>query len=293
MVLIHLREDLHHVVQSLRGHVSIRQRHHGLGLRVDSGRQPHRRPPSAIDEMRRAMCETVAAERANEIGHHGQVCSRIGKSPADHRITGERQGDHADHQPLIGWSGRPHIDCRHGPLVDFYFPAAAADGGICGRGRRLISPSACTTGTGAGAPCAAIAGSMKRPKIILPAVVCSTLVTTTSMVRPIILRALSTTTIVPSSRYATPWLYSLPSFRMNTFMISPGSTTGFSALASSLMFSTSTPRSCATLFRLKSFVTIFPCSVRASSISLRSTSRISGKSMSEIDTSMPAIFWIF
>ena len=44
-------------------------------------------------------------------------------------------------------------------------------------------------------------------------------------------------------------------------MISPGSTTGLSELASSLMFSTSTPRSCATLFRLKSLVTIFPCSV--------------------------------
>ena len=60
-------------------------------------------------------------------------------------------------------------------------------------------------------------------------------------------------------------------------MISPGSTTGLSELASSLMFSTSTPRSCATLFRLKSLVTIFPCSVRASSISFRSTSRTSGK----------------
>ena len=42
-------------------------------------------------------------------------------------------------------------------------------------------------------------------------------------------------------------------------MNSPGSTTGLSALASSLMFSTSTPRSWATLFRLKSLVTIFPC----------------------------------
>ena len=41
-------------------------------------------------------------------------------------------------------------------------------------------------------------------------------------------------------------------------MISPGSTTGLSALASSLMFSTSTPRSWATLFRLKSLVTILP-----------------------------------
>ena len=64
---------------------------------------------------------------------------------------------------------------------------------------------------------------------------------------------------------------------MKTFMNSPGRTTGLSALASSLMFSTSTPRSCATLFRLKSFVTILPCSVRASSMSFRSTSRTSGK----------------
>ena len=114
------------------------------------------------------------------------------------------------------------------------------------------------TGWGAGA-----ALSTYRPKIIFPAVVCSTLVTTMSMLLLIILRALSTTTIVPSSRYATPWLYSLPSFRMKTFMISPGSTTGLSELASSLMLRTSTPRSCATLFRLKSLVTIFPWSVRA------------------------------
>ena len=39
--------------------------------------------------------------------------------------------------------------------------------------------------------------------------------TTMSMFRLIIRRALSTTTIVPSSRYATPWLYSLPSLRMH------------------------------------------------------------------------------
>lgn len=42
------------------------------------------------------------------------------------------------------------------------------------------------------------------PKIILPAVVCRTLVTAMSMVLEIIFLALSTTTIVPSSRYATP-----------------------------------------------------------------------------------------
>ena len=48
--------------------------------------------------------------------------------------------------------------------------------------------------------CADWLGSRYRPKIILPAVVWSTLVTTMSMVLLIILRALSTTTIVPSSR---------------------------------------------------------------------------------------------
>ena len=42
------------------------------------------------------------------------------------------------------------------------------------------------------------------PKIILPLAVCSTLVTEMSTDLPIILRALSTTTMVPSSRYATP-----------------------------------------------------------------------------------------
>ena len=46
-----------------------------------------------------------------------------------------------------------------------------------------------------------------RPKIIsLPS---EHAVTMMSMVLLIILRALSTTTMVPSSRYATPWLYSL------------------------------------------------------------------------------------
>ena len=42
--------------------------------------------------------------------------------------------------------------------------------------------------------------SLYRPKIILPTVVWRTEVTVTSIVWPIILRELSTTTIVPSSR---------------------------------------------------------------------------------------------
>ena len=43
---------------------------------------------------------------------------------------------------------------------------------------------------------------------------------------------------------------------MNTRIVSPGKTTGFSAFASSLMFITPTPWTWATLFRLKSLVTI-------------------------------------
>ena len=53
------------------------------------------------------------------------------------------------------------------------------------------------------------------------------------------------------------------------------------------MLSTATPRSWATLLRLKSFVTILPFILRASSMSFRSTSRISGKSVSTICTSHP------
>src|SRR5512139_2144731 len=174
-------------------------------------------------------------------------------------------------------------------------PVEGGDSHGAGRTRRAVA-SLCNfsgfsafSGAGGAAPGAV---SMNRPKIILPAVVCRTLVTTTSMVFPIIRRALSTTTIVPSSRYATPWLYSFPSLRMNTFMISPGSTTGLSELASRFRLRTSTPRSWATLFRLKSLVTILPWRCRASSMSFRSTSRSSGKSTSEIVTSTPAIFWI-
>src|SRR6266498_1821459 len=80
---------------------------------------------------------------------------------------------------------------------------------------------------------------------------------------------------------------------MKTRRTSPGRTTGFRELASSLMFSTATPRSCATLLRLKSLVTILPLIRRASSISFRSTSRISGKSVSTICTCTLPIFWTF
>src|SRR4030095_112489 len=71
---------------------------------------------------------------------------------------------------------------------------------------------------------------------------------------------------------------------MKTFMDSPGSTTGFKELASSLMFKTSTPRSCATLLRLKSLVRIFELVCLASSIGFRSTSRRHAKTAARLST---------
>ena len=65
-------------------------------------------------------------------------------------------------------------------------------------GSALAAPAtAATGGRGSGREATR---SSHLPKIIFPAVVCSTLVTEMSTVLPIILRALSTTTIVPSSR---------------------------------------------------------------------------------------------
>ncbi len=78
---------------------------------------------------------------------------------------------------------------------------------------------------------------------------------------------------------------------MKTRIVSPGRTTGFSEFASSLMFSTGTPCSCATLFRLKSLVTILQSYALASSISFMSTSRMAGKSSSTICTVRFTIFW--
>src|SRR5690606_29748013 len=49
-----------------------------------------------------------------------------------------------------------------------------------------------------------------RVKIMRPAAVCRTLVTTTCTILPMCTRPPSTTTIVPSSRYPTPWLGSFP-----------------------------------------------------------------------------------
>src|SRR5689334_5070709 len=77
-------------------------------------------------------------------------------------------------------------------------PRADAGGGNHGDVQLAINHCVAVVvwrGLAAGRP-----SSLKRPKIILPAVVCKTLVTDTSIFLPIMRRALSTTTIVPSSR---------------------------------------------------------------------------------------------
>src|SRR5262249_10308620 len=73
-----------------------------------------------------------------------------------------------------------------------------------------------------------------RPKIILPAGVWSTLVTVIVTSWPMHGRPCSTTTMVPSSRYPTPWPTWSPALTRRTLMTSPGRATDFSALASSL-----------------------------------------------------------
>ena len=68
------------------------------------------------------------------------------------------------------------------------------------------------------------------PNTIRPALVCSTLVTATETVWLMRSRPDSMTTIVPSSRYPTPWPGSSPALTMRTSMCSPGRKTGFSAV---------------------------------------------------------------
>jgi len=97
------------------------------------------------------------------------------------------------------------------PQASFVWFRVLVRGAVNGKRRDLFSGSGAgllglddctTTGAGVGTfeSCRFTARSSHLPKIILPAVVCSTEVTEMSMVLPIILRALSTTTMVPSSR---------------------------------------------------------------------------------------------
>ena len=78
-----------------------------------------------------------------------------------------------------------------------------------------------------------------RAKIMRPAEVCRTDVTSTSASVPTSPRPSCTTTIVPSSRYPTPWPGSLPAFATCRWMSSPGRKLGRSDAAASLRLSTS------------------------------------------------------
>ena len=92
--------------------------------------------------------------------------------------------------------------------------AAPLDQGPAAQEGELLGPAEPRPGPGGddhGGRPLHFASSLYRPKIILPTVVWRTEVTMMSTLRPIIRRALSTTTIVPSSRYATPWSFSFPS----------------------------------------------------------------------------------
>src|SRR6187397_1004645 len=69
-------------------------------------------------------------------------------------------------------------------------PFSVFSSAVCSARALLFAAGALAIDAAAGADCATADGSTKRPKIIFPAVVCSTLVTTMSMVLLIILRAL-------------------------------------------------------------------------------------------------------
>ena len=86
---------------------------------------------------------------------------------------------------------------------------------------------------------------------------------------------------------------SLPSWMTRTRSSSPGSTAGFTAFASELMFSTRMPCSSATRFRLKSFVRMALLRAWARAISFASTSPISGTSSSTISTGVDDSFCIW
>ena len=133
-----------------------------------------------------------------------------------------------------------------------------------------------------------------RPKIIRPAGVCSTLVTTIETSCPISARPCSITTIVPSSKYPTPWPIWSPAFTTFTGIASPGRATVFSAFASSFRLMTSTPCNWAILFRLKSFVTTRPPMAFVKSTSRSSTFAFSpGFSSPTLSCTINSIFALF
>src|SRR5712691_8568351 len=115
---------------------------------------------------------------------HELLAAGAGFFPAHARSqTRGRQNDGDFH-------GRVY-DCNPGTA---YEPVPVT--GICSRSGRSFScaPWSLPGSAGCTAVWTAWIRSSKRPKIIFPAVVCSTLVTAMSMVFEIILRALSTTT---------------------------------------------------------------------------------------------------
>ena len=98
-----------------------------------------------------------------------------------------------------GWTRPGHRDTPAGMGMHAVAPLVLAALGRAqvAAGAR-IAPVADAAVAAAGSSTRAASG--QRQKIILPAVVCSTLVTLTSIVLPSAFRAWSTTTMVPSSR---------------------------------------------------------------------------------------------
>src|SRR6202142_3627802 len=141
------------------------------------------------------MRQDVRAERRQiHPGRRGKTICAGGSSGRTRRLGGSAS-EYCWH------ARRKH---HHNKLDKFrtlaYSPGRSTATGAAFLGSPLGIAAAVVTTTVGRASLRAMARSSHLPKIILPAVVCSTDVTEISMVLPIIFRALSTTTMVPSSR---------------------------------------------------------------------------------------------
>src|SRR5262249_27054425 len=109
------------------------------------------------------------------------------------------------------------------PHADVLFLPAHAD---TVSARRDHDPNVRSGHAGPGHRRPGASSSARRVKIMRPAAVWSTVLTMTLTVWPMWRRPCSTTTIVPSSRYATPWPASFPSRRTWARSISPARPAG-------------------------------------------------------------------
>src|SRR6266508_5445217 len=213
----------------------------------------------AVSERRQARADRVLPALASRPDHHGlarlqRVDLALGKLqaagwPDDHDAVDlvQRQEQLEDARQR---RASVQADQRLAAAAETRAGARRGDDRTHRRGAQAVSSRGLTR---AGRLESAPVGSAK---IIRPAEVWITDVTTAVMVWLSRRRPFWMTTMVPSSRLPTPWPGSLPSRATVTTISSPGIATGRIACASSLRFNTATPSRRAMRLRLKSLVMI-------------------------------------